>query len=71
MTLASVKDGAIVHFKNSVYEYMKVCSRDGMGGVVRLATGLYIPRNQLAYYGLEDEVTISADNLDALYFDED
>lgn len=29
-----VKEGTILHFPNSVYDYMKVCDRNGVGGVV-------------------------------------
>lgn len=40
--IGSIKDGIIFHFPNSVYDYMKVCDRNGIGGVVNLSTGLYI-----------------------------
>lgn len=31
-----VKEGTIFHFPNSVYDYMKVCDRNGVGGVVNI-----------------------------------
>ena len=42
VNIASVKDGAIVHVPHSSYEYMKVCDKNGIGGVVRLLNGKYI-----------------------------
>lgn len=42
-----IKEGTILHFSNSVYNYMKVCSREGIGGVVNLSTGLYISTSDL------------------------
>lgn len=47
-----IKDGTILHFPNSVYDYMKVCDRNGVGGVVNLSTGLYIPTSDLEKEGL-------------------
>ena len=41
-----IKEGTILHFPNSAYDYMKVCGRDGVGGVVNLSTGLYIPTSE-------------------------
>ena len=40
--IASVKDGTIVRFPLSAYEYMKVCDKKGIGGVVDLLHGKYI-----------------------------
>lgn len=47
-----VKEGTILQFPNSVYDYMKVCDRNGVGGVVNLSTGLYIPTSELEKGGL-------------------
>lgn len=47
-----VKEGTIFHFPNSVYDYMKVCDRNGIGGVVNLSTGLYISVSDLEKEGL-------------------
>lgn len=47
-----VKEGTIFHFPNSVYDYMKVCDRNGIGGVVNLSTGLYISTSNLEKEGL-------------------
>ena len=42
-----IKEGTILHFPNSVYDYMKVCDRNGIGGIVNLSTGLYISTSDL------------------------
>ena len=47
-----IKEGTILHFSNSVYDYMKVCDRNGVGGVVNLSTGLYISTSDLDKEGL-------------------
>ena len=47
-----IKEGTIFHFPNSVYDYMKVCDRNGVGGVVNLSTGLYISTSALEKEGL-------------------
>lgn len=47
-----IKDGTILHFPNSAYDYMKVCDRNGVGGIVNLSTGLYIPTSDLEKEGL-------------------
>lgn len=47
-----VKEGTIFHFPNSAYDYMKVCDRNGIGGVVNLSTGLYISTSDLEKEGL-------------------
>lgn len=49
--IGSIKDGTIFHFPNSVYDYMKVCDRNGIGGVVNLSTGLYILTSDLEKEG--------------------
>ena len=57
-----VKDGTIFHFPNSAYDYMKVCGRDGVGGVVNLSTGLYIPTSELEEEGLSPIIDCPAEN---------
>ena len=47
-----IKEGTVLHFPNSVYDYMKVCDRNGAGGVVNLSTGLYISTSNLEKEGL-------------------
>ena len=46
-----IKEGAILYFPNSAYIYMKVCDRNGVGGVVNLSTGLYISVSELEAEG--------------------
>lgn len=52
-----VKEGTIFHFPNSAYDYMKVCDRNGIGGVVNLSTGLYISTSDLEKEGLSPMIT--------------
>ena len=47
-----IKEGTILHFPNSIYDYIKVCDRYGKGGVVNLSTGLYISTADLEKEGL-------------------
>lgn len=51
-----IKEGTIFHFPNSVYDYMKVCDRNGVGGVVNLSTGLYISTSNLDKEGLSQMI---------------
>jgi hypothetical protein len=37
--IGSVKEGTLVNFSNSPRTFMKVCTEDGLGGVVDLANG--------------------------------
>ena len=54
MHISNIRDGAVVNFKHSGSDYLKVCDRNGIGGVVNLATGLYIAVKDLEkYYGLD------------------
>lgn len=50
--IGSIKEGTIFHFTNSVHDYMKVCDKNGVGGVVNLSTGLYISTSDLEKEGL-------------------
>lgn len=69
--IASVKDGAIVRFPHSAYEYMKVCDRYGVGGVVRLLHGEYINIGDLEFNGLGIMCEVAYDNLDRMYYDDE
>ena len=69
--IASVKDGAIVHFPHSAYEYMKVCDKNGIGGVVRFLHGEYINTRDLEAEGLGVMCEIAYDNLDRMYYSDD
>ena len=68
VNIASVKDGAIVHFPHSSYEYMKVCDKNGIGGVVRLLYGKYINTRELEAEGLGVMCEVAYDNLDDMYY---
>ena len=69
--IASVKDGTIVHFPNSAYEYMKVCDKNGIGGVVRLLSGEYINTRDLDSEGLGVMCEVAYDNLDRMYYSDE
>ena len=65
-------DGAIVRFPASARFFMKVCQRStGLGGVVDITNGEYIPTNELDKYALGQQVMIIAMNLDDFTTDED
>ena len=57
-----IKDGTIFHFPNSAYDYMKVCGRNGVGGVVNLSTGLYISTSELEEEELSPMIGCPAGN---------
>lgn len=57
-----IKEGTILLFPNSAYVYIKVCGRDGVGGVVNLSTGLYIPTSDLEEEGLSPMIDCPAEN---------
>ena len=69
--VGSVKGGAIVHFPHSTYEYMKVCDKNGIGGVVRLLRGEYINTKDLEAEGLGVMCEVAYNNLDRLYCSDD
>ena len=60
--IGSIKDGIIFHFPNSVYDYMKVCGRNGVGGVVNLSTGLYLSTSELEEEGLSPMIDCPIEN---------
>ena len=68
--VASVNDGAIVHFPHSAYDYMKVCDENGIGGVVRLPYGEYINTRDLDKEGLGIMCEVAYDNIDKMYYSE-
>ena len=69
--ISTVRDGAIVMFPGSAVYWMKVCGRDGIGGVVNLHKGLYIAVRDLVRYELGERVTVVAMNLDDLLFEDE
>lgn len=50
--IGSVKDGTLVNFLYSARTFMKVCTEDGVGGVVDLANGELIMVRDLPKFGL-------------------
>ena len=66
--IGSVQDGAIVHFPHSAYEYMKVCDKNGIGGVVRLLYGEYINIRDSETEGLGVMCEVAYDSLDDMYY---
>ena len=66
--IASVNDGAIVHFPHSAYDYMKVCDEKGINGVVRLPYGEYINVRDLDKEGLGIMCEVVYNDLDKMYF---
>ena len=69
--IGSVNDGAIVRFPHSAYEYMKVCDKNGIGGVVRLLHIEYINIRDLEVEGLGVMCEVAYDNLDRMYYSDD
>lgn len=69
--IGSVPDGAIVSFKNSPYYYMKVCDKNGNGGVVRLHNGGYIPTRDLKDEGVDVMCYVEWGDIDSMYANED
>ena len=57
-----IKEGTVLHFPNSVYDYMKVCDRNGVGGVANLSTGLYISISNLEKEGLSPMIDYPIEN---------
>ena len=66
--IGSVQDGAIVHFPYSACGYMKVCDKNGNGGVVRLPYGRYINTRDLNNEGLGVMCEIAYEDLDRMYY---
>jgi hypothetical protein len=51
--IGSIHDGHIVEFPHSTRTFMKVCTRNGLGGVVDIATGELIMTTDLPQYGFD------------------
>ena len=51
--IGSIPDGHIVEFPHSARTFMKVCTREGLGGVVDIATGELIMTADLPRCGLD------------------
>lgn len=65
--ISAVRDGSIVNFPNLIDEYMKVCNgSNGVGGVVNLRTGNYIPVSKFAERGIGVKCYVVYDNLEKL-----
>jgi hypothetical protein len=62
MHIGFIRDGAIVHFTNCAGDFMKVCDRNGHGGVVDLSSGQYISMEDLMLYYCIDPNTAEEDN---------
>ena len=69
--ISNAWDGAIVRFPGSKDFFMKTCSRAGMGGVVNLRNGLYVPTRDLERYEMGERVTIVAMNLEDFITDKE
>lgn len=63
-----IPDGAVIEFPHSAYVYLKVCDRNGKGGVVRLYHGEYIAVSDLEHEGLGTQAKVVADDLDLYYY---
>lgn len=61
--IGSIKEGTIFYFPNSAYDYMKVCDRNGIGGVVNLSTGLYISTSDLEKEGLSPIIDCTTEEI--------
>ena len=51
--IGGIREGHIVGFPHSARIFMKVCTREGIGGVVDIATGELIMTSDLPKYGLD------------------
>lgn len=51
--IGGIPDGHIVEFPHSARTFMKVCTGEGLGGVVDIVTGELIMTNDLSRYGLD------------------
>ncbi len=60
--LGFAPDGSIIRFPNSARFFMKVCDRNGIGGVVAVDNGMYVKTSDLHYLDLSpDNVEIVAE----------
>lgn len=51
--IGSIRDGHLVEFPHSARTFMKVCTCDGIGGVVDIVTGELIMVRDLSNHGLD------------------
>ena len=51
--IGCIPDGHLVKFPNSTRTFMKVCTRDGLGGVVDITTGELIMTRDLHKYNFD------------------
>lgn len=51
--VGGIPDGRIVEFPHSARTFMKVCTREGLGGIVDIVTGELIMISDLSQYGLD------------------
>lgn len=45
--VGSMPDGAVIRFANSAYLYLKVCDKNGRGGIVNLKNGQFTPVSKI------------------------
>ena len=50
--IGGIPDGHLVEFPHSARTFMKVCTREGLGGVVDIVSGELIMTSDLPAYGL-------------------
>lgn len=62
--IGTVKDGAIIKLKGNHHICMKVCDKNGKGGIVHLVGGLYTSTQDL----LSPFCIVIAENLDEFYY---
>ena len=62
--ISNAWDGAIVRFPHSTRFFIKVGSKDGVGGVVDINKGQFISVRDLRDHGLGTQVSIVAMNLE-------
>lgn len=51
--IGGVPDGHIVEFPHSARTFMKVCTKEGLGGIVDIVTGELIMVSDLPKHGLD------------------
>jgi len=69
--VGSVKDGSIICFPKSIHMYMKVCDKNGHGGVVKLYGGKYIGSENLEAENLGQYCNVVYDDVDQMYYDDE
>lgn len=60
--LPFIPNGTLIRFPNSATIYLKVCGRNGVGGIVAIDSGRYIKSSDLYYLDMPtDNVEIVAE----------